>query len=164
MRTLPITRRELLRDSGRCALALALAGGAAAWLGAPGRARADEVMAPESALEKAQAGELLLVDIRRPSEWRETGVAEPAVEITMHDAAGPRGFLKAMVSAVDGDRSAPVALICASGVRTTWASRFLAANGFSHVYNVKEGMLGRGGQSGWIRRGLPVRPCRSCES
>jgi len=122
----------------------------------------EEIMTPATALARAEAGSVLLVDVRRPREWRDTGVAVPAREVTMHQETGPRGFLADMVAAVGGDKSMPVALICASGVRTSWASRFLSANGFSEVYNVKEGMLGRGGDTGWIKRGLPTRPCESC--
>lgn len=123
----------------------------------PARSAEDSVMSIPTAHERAREGSILLVDIRRPSEWRETGLAQPAIAVTMHDPAGPPGFLEAMLAAVDGDRSRPVALICASGVRSSWARRFLAANGFERVHDVREGMLGRGGKTGWIKRGLPLR-------
>jgi hypothetical protein len=38
--------------------------------------------APE-AFTKAQAGEITLIDIRTPREWRQTGVAEGALTIDM---------------------------------------------------------------------------------
>jgi len=118
------------------------------------------ILGPTEANASAASGTVVLIDIRHPSEWRETGVASPARTITMHDPKGPDGFLKAVAQAVDGDMSQPIALICASGVRSTWAQRFLAARGFRRVYNVKEGMLGTGSKPGWIRRGLPVQPYR----
>jgi len=118
------------------------------------------VMAPGQANASAEAGSLVLIDIRHPTEWLETGVATPARTISMHDPKDLKAFLDAVVKAVNGDMSRPVALICASGVRSTWAQRFLAARGFRQVYNVKEGMLGTGSRPGWIRRGLPVQPYR----
>ena len=116
------------------------------------------VLSAPEARQRAERGALTLIDIRRPSEWHETGIAASALPVTMHDPQGPGGFLAAVLSALGGDRSRPVALICASGVRSTWASRFLKARGFANVYNVKEGMLGNGAAPGWIRRGLPIRP------
>ena len=79
----------------------------------------DTVMGPVEAKTSAESGEIVLIDIRHPSEWRETGVAAPAKTITMHDPKGPNAFLNAVVKAVGGDISRPVALICASGVRST---------------------------------------------
>ncbi len=130
------------------------------WLAAAPADAASEkpvVIGPAEANASAQAGALILIDIRQPQEWRQTGVATPARTISMHDPGGPNGFLNAIIQAVGGDRARPIALICASGVRSTWAQRFLAARGFRQVYNVKEGMLGTGARPGWIRRGLPVR-------
>jgi len=95
------------------------------------------VMGPAEANAYAATGSIMLIDIRHPSEWHETGIATPARTITMHDPKGPKAFLDAVVRAVNGDMSRHVALICASGVRSTWAQRFLAARGFRQVYNVK---------------------------
>lgn len=109
-----------------------------------------------TALELQQAGTIAIIDIRRPSEWRDTGIPAEGRAITMHDPDGPMAFLEKILASVDGNKDAPIGLICASGVRSTWASNFLAQNGFTHVYNIKEGMLGRGRSPGWIKRGHPV--------
>jgi dihydroxy-acid dehydratase len=69
--------------------------------------------APE-ALERARAGNLTIVDIRRPEEWRQTGVAEGAARIDMRHPA----FVDAVLARVGGDRNAPIALICRTGNRT----------------------------------------------
>ena len=106
-----------------------------------------------SAHERAEAGEVLLIDIRRPSEWRETGVATSAVAITMHD----RGFLANLEAAVEGDKSRPIALICAQGVRSAFVARELPRFGYTNVIDVSEGMVGSRAGPGWIKRGLPVR-------
>ena len=51
------------------------------------------VAAPE-AWSQAQAGQLTLIDIRRPDEWKQTGVAKGALEINMAHPQGAAGFVK----------------------------------------------------------------------
>ncbi|MBN2885587.1 MAG: rhodanese-like domain-containing protein [Chromatiaceae bacterium] len=113
--------------------------------------------APE-ALDQARTGNLTLIDIRTPSEWRQTGIAAGAEAIDMQ-----RGdFLDALLDAVDGDRSAPIALICRTGNRSGSVQRALMARGFTQVYDVAEGMTGSQAGPGWIKRGLPIAPCADC--
>jgi rhodanese-related sulfurtransferase len=113
--------------------------------------------APE-ALERARAGEITLIDIRTPREWRETGVAAGALTIDMTR----RTFVQQVLEAVEGDKTAPIAIICRTGNRTTHTQRALQRLGFTNIYNVKEGMAGSGAGPGWIRRGLPLEPCQAC--
>jgi rhodanese-related sulfurtransferase len=122
---------------------------------------ADSLSAPE-ALAQARAGEIVLIDVRSPAEWRATGVPEGARTVTIHHPQGARGFLRDILKEVGGDKSRRVALICARGVRSSRGKRFLEANGFSHVLDVPEGMLGRGSRPGWLARKLPTRPCPVC--
>ena len=65
-----------------------------------------------NALQKARAGDLRIIDVRSPREWRQTGSPAGAASITMHEAEGLGIFLRKVLSAVSGDRDAPVALIC----------------------------------------------------
>lgn len=125
-------------------------------------AHAGGVIAADEALRQSQAGELLIVDVRSPREWRETGLPKGAAAVTIHDPNGPEGFLTAMLAAAGGDKAKPIALICASGVRSNRAHRFLEAKGFTAVVDVSEGMLGRRDKPGWLKRGLPTEPCKSC--
>jgi rhodanese-related sulfurtransferase len=113
--------------------------------------------APE-ALEKARAGEITLIDIRTPREWRATGIAEGALPIDMTK----RTFVQEVLDAVNGDKDAPIAIICRTGNRTTYTQKALQELGFANVYNVKEGMAGSGAGPGWVRRGLPVEACQTC--
>lgn len=117
-----------------------------------------DLSAPE-AYRLAQAGELTLIDIRTPAEWRQTGVARGTQLVDMRHPRGPDGFVEAVLSRVGGDRDAPIALICRTGNRTTHMQRLLQERGFTRVYNVKEGMIGSAAGPGWIRQGLPVEPC-----
>lgn len=119
---------------------------------------ADGVIDAPTAYDRQQAGALTVIDIRRPEEWRATGIPADGKAITMHDPAGHQAFMEKVLAGVDGDKNAPIALICASGVRSTWASTYLARAGFTNVYNIKEGMLGRARAPGWIGRGLPTSP------
>jgi rhodanese-related sulfurtransferase len=113
--------------------------------------------APE-ALERARAGNLTIVDIRRPEEWRQTGVAEGAARIDMRHPA----FANEVLARVGGDKNAPIALICRTGNRTSQMRAVLKDQGFTKVYHIGEGMAGSGEGPGWIRRGLPVEPCVRC--
>ena len=117
--------------------------------------------APE-AHEKARAGELTLIDIRRPDEWRQTGVAEGALRINMVHPQGVPGFVRQVGAELDGKRDTPIGLICRTGNRTTHMQRALQEAGYTNVYHIPEGMVGSGAGPGWIARGLPVEPCKTC--
>lgn len=117
--------------------------------------------APE-AFTQAQAGQLTLIDIRRPDEWRQTGVAKDALRINMAHPQGESGFVKQVEAELGGDRNAPIGLICRTGNRTTHMQRTLREAGFTQVYNIKEGMAGSTAGPGWIARGLPVEACARC--
>ena len=118
------------------------------------------IISAPAAQERMSDGELLLIDIRSPREWSQTGIPKGALPITMHNPEGKRAFLDAIDAAVDGDRSREIALICAVGGRSRWAQGFLAKHGFTRVADVSEGMHGRGSRNpGWIKRGLPVQSC-----
>ena len=119
-------------------------------------------LSPEEALTKAQAKEITLVDIRTPPEWRQTGVAPVAELIDMADPKGPQAFLEKLLRSVGGDKSAPIALICRTGNRSGYLQEQLQSLGFTNVYNVPEGMAGSSAGPGWIRRGMPIRPCKDC--
>jgi rhodanese-related sulfurtransferase len=98
-----------------------------------------------------------VIDIRRPDEWRETGVVPGSRLITAYDAEGrlEPGFLRA-VAAVAG-KGEPVALICRSGNRSAAAAQLLAGDaGYTRLYNVE------GGIRAWSAAGRPLQPCPTC--
>ncbi len=135
---------------------------AAALLFGAALAQADAGLGPVAAHDQAQAGQLTLIDIRTPAEWRDTGVPEGAVRIEMKRPGGPGGFVEEVLTQVKGNRDAPIALICRSGNRSGQMQQALTAMGFTQVYSVDEGMGGSRVGPGWIRRGLPVVPCKGC--
>jgi rhodanese-related sulfurtransferase len=120
---------------------------------------ASDLTAPE-ALAAAQAGKVRLIDIRTPAEWRETGTAPGAGRVDFY--RGPQALIEYLHQQTNGDKSAPIALICRTGNRTTTAQRYLQSQGYTQVWNVKEGMKGSAAGPGWLRRGLPVDACSQC--
>lgn len=123
-------------------------------------ARAEPDLSAPEAYSAAREGKLRLIDIRTPDEWRQTGVAPGAGLVDFY--RGPVVLLDAVLQMVDGDRSKPIALICRTGNRTTHAQKFLQQQGFTRVYNVKEGMVGSAAGPGWLKRSLPVDACARC--
>lgn len=123
---------------------------------------ASSILTAEQAQSLHAAGQIVLVDIRQPEEWRQTGVAEGAVRISMAHPEGGQGFLRDVLTAVDGNTDAPLVLICRTGNRTSQVVPALQQWGFTQVYHIPEGMLGSGHGPGWIRTGLPVEDCSHC--
>lgn len=110
------------------------------------------ILSAAEARQKALRNEVVLIDIRQPSEWRETGIPAGGRPLTMHR----RDFLQALLQLVGGDRSTPLAIICATGGRSAMVRKLLIRQGFASVMDVSEGMLGNFRGPGWLRRGLPV--------
>lgn len=140
---------------------LCLSAAAVLLLAAPAFANPD-MSAPDAAAAVA-AGKITLIDIRTPPEWKETGVAKGAKLLNMLHPQGAPGFTNALLEKVGGDRNAPIALICRTGNRTAQVQRYLQSQGFTNVYNVKEGMAGSGAGPGWLKRGLAVETCASLQ-
>lgn len=109
-------------------------------------------LTPPEAHAAAKAGDLILIDIRRPDEWVRTGVPEYATPLDMRR----KDFTQALMQITGGDTSRPVALICARGVRSDRMSARLTEAGFTAIRDVPEGMLGSSAGPGWLARDLPV--------
>ena len=126
-------------------------------------AAADELDAGE-AHSLSLNHDLIIVDIRRASEWRKTGMPATSHGISLQNFLKKvrKDFTKDIMNLVDGDLQRPIALICATGGRSAYASGMLREAGFSQVYNIEEGMLGNGALPGWVARNLPIRGCNNC--
>jgi rhodanese-related sulfurtransferase len=123
---------------------------------------AGELIAADQAMRLAMSGEIVVVDVRSPQEWQQTGVPAGARLVTIHQPDGLIGFIDAMGDALGEDRDRPIALICARGNRSSVASSALAEAGYTQVYNIREGMFGSPDGPGWLARGLPTDPCSTC--
>lgn len=92
-----------------------------------------------------------IIDIRRPEEWKQTGVVKGSQRLTSFDKGGRLmpGFLPAFTRNISKDQ--PVILICRTGNRTRALSAHLSRElGYTNIYNVKNGI------TQWIREGNPV--------
>lgn len=101
---------------------------------------------------RAQAGEILLVDIRRPDEWRRTGLGAGAHPLDMRRD----DFTQTLAALSAANPGRPVALICAGGVRSARLANRLDAAGLGPILDVPEGMEGSAAGPGWIKSGLPT--------
>ena len=112
---------------------------------------------PYTNLDNAQLTSMLqqkntpIYDIRRPDEWRQTGIIKGSQLLTFVDGGGrvkPR-FLERFTAKVG--KNDPVILICRTGNRTDALARHLVEQmGYTQVYNVRNGI------SRWIGDNQPV--------
>ncbi len=118
-----------------------LDGGLPSWV-AEGRPVEQVPQVPPPDVKRAlaeRAGEIQLVDVRRPSEWR-----EGHVEGALHK---PLDQLPRSLAGLDPAR--PVAVYCKSGYRSSISSSILQASGFKEVFNIA------GGFDAWKASHLP---------
>lgn len=118
----------------------------------PGPA-APATMSVREAHAATRAGKVVLVDIRRPEEWADTGVAEGAIRLDMTSAAFEARL--AMIRAENPGK--PIALICRTANRTRTVQEQLSARGWQGLVNVTGGMLGDGRNPGWLAEKLPLQ-------
>lgn len=147
-----LTRRNIILGGA----AACVAGGgafAATWFNIFADVTSEGALTVETAYRQATDGEIYLIDIRRPDEWADTGIAIPALPLDMR-----RDDFETVLQALfDASGARPVALICARGVRSDRMDTRLEAAGFTNVLDVPEGMLGSGAGPGYIARALPLR-------
>ena len=82
-----------------------------------------------------------IYDVRRPDEWRQTGVIKNSRLLTFVDGSGrvKPDFLDKFTSAVG--KNDPVILICRTGNRTSSLARHLVEKmGYTQIYNVHDGI------------------------
>lgn len=114
---------------------------------------ATEIMSAPDARAAAREGRIVLIDVRSPQEWKQTGIADVAVPITMHN----NRFLTRLQTVIDENPDKKIAFICAVGGRTGFITRDLEARGYKDLIDVSEGMSGSPEGPGWINRGLPLK-------
>ena len=103
-------------------------------------------IAPAEAAKLVAEGKAVLVDVREPSEWKQTGVAAPAVLLPKSDFDGDQKLWKEFL-AKNGDKQ--VIVYCQSGGRAGTVAAALAKKGVKSA--------NAGGLKDWTKAGLPVR-------
>jgi rhodanese-related sulfurtransferase len=102
---------------------------------------------PADAAKLVADGKAVLVDVREPSEWKDTGVAAPAVLLEKSDFDGAKTAWAPFLAKTPKDKT--IVLYCRSGKRAGTVGEALTAQGY-HVVNA-------GGMKDWADAGLPTR-------
>jgi molybdopterin/thiamine biosynthesis adenylyltransferase/rhodanese-related sulfurtransferase len=95
----------------------------------------------DTAEAEARRGEAVFLDVREPDEY-EQGALPGALHI-------PRGHLESQVELRLPDRSTPIVVYCAGGVRSAFAAKTLADLGYTNVCSMA------GGFNRWKDEGRP---------
>lgn len=115
-------------------------------------AQTARVWSSDTAYSALRQDRVRMIDVRSRPEWADTGIAEGAWPISMHEDRFPERLFSARALAA----GRPVALICATGGRSGSVMRSLRQAGYSDFVDVSEGMLGSSAGRGWIAAGHPV--------
>lgn len=107
------------------------------------KAQIREITVDELKRSLDSPGPPVLIDVREADEF-EQGHVPGALFV-------PRGFLELRIENITTDRSQPIALICAGGMRSAFSAKSLNEMGYSEVYSVA------GGFKAWKDRGLEVK-------
>lgn len=103
-------------------------------------------ISPTEAAERVAQGKAVLVDVREPDEWADTGVAAPAVLLPMSDFEDKQKLWKPFLEQNAGK---DLILYCRSGARSGRVAQKLADQGRT--------VANAGGFRDWQAADLPVR-------
>lgn len=103
-------------------------------------------VSPSEAAQLVKSGRAVLVDVREPAEWAQSGVAEPAALLPKSDFDGAQAQWKGFLEKNQGKQ---VILYCRSGKRADTVATALAAKGIATA--------NAGGYVDWEKAGLPTR-------
>ncbi|HEX5129041.1 MAG TPA: rhodanese-like domain-containing protein [Usitatibacter sp.] len=107
---------------------------------------------PQEAHDLHEARQATIVDVRTRSEFEQVGHV-PGTELIEWRRDGepePDPRFVERLAASHPDKTAPLLLLCRSGVRSHYAAELAARAGFSRVYNILSGF-----EQGWRPAGLP---------
>lgn len=106
----------------------------------------------KEAAERLASGKSVLVDIRTPEEWTETGVPKGAVKLDMTTP----DFVVKLDQLRKANPGKEVDIICRAATRTALVQARLHAQGWKDIINVRGGVSGHPSDVGWLDAGLPV--------
>lgn len=144
----PVLSRRTFLVLGGTAIAV----GGAYWWAAWHPVYEGDSLSVTEAHSRAANRTITLIDIRRPDEWSRTGIGDGAHPIDMRRD----DFNVALADIIGDDRTVPIALICARGVRSARMSKRLSEAGYSNIIDVPEGMEGSKAGPGWVASNLPT--------
>ena len=103
-------------------------------------------VSPAEAARQVSEGKAVLIDVREPAEWAESGVAKSAELLPMSDFNGDQKLWKPFLEKNEGKT---LILYCRSGNRSGKVAAKLAAEG--------RPVANAGAFKDWTAAGLPVR-------
>lgn len=114
------------------------------------------IWSADKAAEALAKNDIILLDIRSPKEWQQTGLAAGAWPVSLHQP----GFGEKLGAIIRDNEDKTIALICAVGGRSASVLAHLKGMGIGNFVDVSEGMLGSRAGPGWIKRGLATVPAK----
>lgn len=102
---------------------------------------------PAEAAKLVADGQAVLIDVREPAEWFQTGVATPAVLLPQSDFENAQIEWKPFLEKAPKDKT--LILYCRSGKRAGSIAATLADKGYK--------VANAGGLQEWTDAGLPIR-------
>ena len=91
----------------------------------------NKVIATPEAIVAAQQDGMVLIDIRTPGEWQETGLTPGAVPLQFFDAQGNYDAVAFMQSVeAMADKNTPIGIICRTANRSGAVAEFMAQQGW----------------------------------
>ena len=116
-------------------------------LQAAAEARARVIKTDELKREIATNPDLVLIDVRMPSEIAKMGGTIDAPQ----NSNIPRGWLEHRVTGVALNKDVPIVVYCGAGIRSPMAAVTLEDMGYTDVRDYPEGFIG------WRKADLPVK-------
>jgi len=104
-------------------------------------------ISPVAAAKLVADGQALLVDVREPAEWLQTGVATPAVLLPQSDFEHDQFEWKPFLD--KAGKAKTLILYCRSGRRAEMIGAALIEKGYQ--------VVNAGGLQDWTQAGLPTR-------
>jgi len=104
-------------------------------------------------LEKKIEQKVVVIDIRTPQEWKETGVIPTSHKLMFFNKYGAYNIKNWMsnFSKLVKDKNQPFVLVCRSGNRTKQVGNFLSQDlGYKNVFDLKHGI------KAWIKENREV--------
>ena len=101
-------------------------------------------------IESKLGKDTVLIDIRTPGEWAETGIIPGSKKIMFFDERGGYDVQKWMdeFTKYVKDKEQPFVLVCRTASRTKMVGQFLEQQGYKNVYDLDGGIL-----FGYIHKG-----------
>jgi hydroxyacylglutathione hydrolase len=125
-----------------------LEGGTEAWMAAGKPMASVPQMDVHTLREKLSRNGLCVLDVRSRDEWDE-GHIEGAHRMRYTDMA-PQLEIPAQINKLPFDHDDPIAVTCATGMRSSTAISMLRRHGYRNLHNVT------GGMSAWEQAGFPM--------